>query len=88
MSQDQIHNQDVPDGIVRAAANVLAGAALQLIQDDPHQWSERSCQTCRAVGSIIGKPFGCYVYAQQRAEQRAEQRARAQQPIGKGQGLG
>jgi hypothetical protein len=61
--------------IVRAAAGVLLEAALRLIQDDPHQWSERGCPTCRAVGAIIGKPFGCYAYAQQRAAQRARDQA-------------
>ncbi len=50
-----------------------------LLQDDPHQWSERPCPTCRAIGSVVGKPFGCYVYAQQWAVRRA-----AQPPAGRG----
>jgi hypothetical protein len=45
--------------IIQSAARSLAWAALQLIQDDPHQWSSRPCQTCKAVSSLIGKPFGC-----------------------------
>lgn len=44
---------------VRACARVLVGAALDLIQADPHQWSKRPCATCRAVSSIVGRPFGC-----------------------------
>ena len=54
-------------------------AVLNLLQDDPHQWSERSCPTCRAIGSLAGRPFGCYVlqqniarYAQKRSRDRAE----------------
>jgi hypothetical protein len=58
--------------IVQAAAAVLLDAVLRLMQDDPHSWSERGCETCRAIGSIVGKPFGCYVYAQQRAAARAK----------------
>jgi hypothetical protein len=53
---------------VLAAARVLANAALQAIQDDPHQWSARPCPTCRAVSSLVGRPFGCYLYAQQRGK--------------------
>lgn len=39
--------------------------AFDLIQDDPHHWSSRPCPTCKAVTVIIGKPFGCVLYAQQ-----------------------
>lgn len=52
---------------IRAAVSALVDASLRLIQDDPHQWSERPCSTCRAVSSIVGKPFGCLVYAERRA---------------------
>lgn len=45
-------------------------AILDLIQADPHSWSARPCSTCRAVGSIVGQPFGCYVYAAQKSEKR------------------
>lgn len=48
---------------IQTAAHVLMDAVCDLIQSDPHQWSERPCQTCRAVSSIIGKPFGCSLYA-------------------------
>lgn len=34
-------------------------AAFKLIQEDPHQWSTRPCQTCKTVSSLIGRPFGC-----------------------------
>ena len=48
--------------LVRAAASVLLDAVLSIIQDDPHGWSKRPCDSCRIVSSIIGKPFGCYEY--------------------------
>jgi hypothetical protein len=34
-------------------------AILRLLQVDPHQFSTRPCQTCRAVSALAGKPFGC-----------------------------
>jgi hypothetical protein len=55
---------------IQSAAYVLAEAALSVIQADPHQWSERPCQTCKAVGAIFGKAFGCYLYAHQQRERR------------------
>jgi len=35
---------------------------LDLIQGDPHAWSTRPCQTCKAVSLIIGRPFGCILF--------------------------
>lgn len=49
--------------VVQAAAQVLVDAVLRLLQDDPHSWSKRPCATCRAVSNIVGKPFGCCLYA-------------------------
>lgn len=45
--------------IVQAAANVLMEAVLELLEADPHQFSTRPCSTCRAVSTIIDRPFGC-----------------------------
>lgn len=44
------------------AEETLMEAVLRVIQADPHQWSRRPCQSCRAVSAIVGKPFGCYEY--------------------------
>jgi len=55
--------------VVQAAAQVLLGAVLNLLQKDPHAWSTRPCPTCRAIGAIVGREFGCYVYAEQREAQ-------------------
>ena len=49
--------------VIKAAVNIILGTALDLIQEDPHQWSKRPCSTCRAVSAIIGKPFGCVIKA-------------------------
>jgi hypothetical protein len=57
--------------IVQAAAGVLLDAALRVLYEDPHRWSDRPCQTCRAVSSIAGQPFGCVLYAQQKKERAA-----------------
>lgn len=45
--------------IVQAAANILMEAVLELLEADPHQFSTRPCSTCRAVSTIIDRPFGC-----------------------------
>lgn len=48
---------------IKAAALVLLEGALSQLQEDPHQWSTRPCPTCRAITSMLGKSFGCYLYA-------------------------
>jgi len=45
--------------IVQGAARILIEAVLRVIEDDPHQWSNRLCASCRAVSSVVGRPFGC-----------------------------
>lgn len=52
--------------IVKAAAKVVLDAILGLLQDDPHQWSTRPCPTCRQISGIVGRPFGCYLYAKKK----------------------
>jgi hypothetical protein len=47
------------DALLSVVVKRLTGAAFDLIENDPHQWSARPCQTCQAVSSIIGRPFGC-----------------------------
>lgn len=49
--------------VIQAAARVLAEAALKLVESDPHQWSKRPCQTCAAISTILGKPFGCATFS-------------------------
>lgn len=52
--------------IIAAAARIVMRAALDLIQVDPHQWSTRPCQTCRAVTAMTGIEFGCVRYTKER----------------------
>jgi len=52
--------------IIKAACKVYMEVILDEIQADPHQWSERPCSTCRTISSMVGKPFGCCLYAEQR----------------------
>jgi hypothetical protein len=56
--------------ILKGAARIIMGAALDLIQSDPHQWSERPCSTCRAVTALLGRPFGCILYEEERKGKR------------------
>ena len=63
-TDDPKTTEAAPDAraIIQAASAIIVDAALNLIQSDPHQWSERPCSTCRAVTTLIGRRFGCYAY--------------------------
>ena len=52
--------------MIRVASAILMDAVLDIIQRDSHQWSNRPCESCRAISGIIGRPFGCYEYQRQR----------------------
>lgn len=47
------------DAVLDAATRRLVDAALRLIEDDPHSFGTRPCQTCTAVSALVGRPFGC-----------------------------
>ena len=51
--------------VIKAATYVLIEPILSLIYNDPHQWSTRPCSTCKAITSIVGRPFGCILKAKQ-----------------------
>lgn len=63
------HSMTDEEAIQKAAA-IINKAALDLLQVDPHDWSTRPCQTCRAISAIIGRRFGCYQYAHEKAQAR------------------
>ena len=52
--------------LIKAAANILMDAVLDIVQNDSHLWGSRPCQSCQAISGIIGKPFGCYKYQESR----------------------
>ena len=56
--------------IIRAAVKVVTEPMMRLLQDDPHQWSDRPCATCKSISSMIGTDFGCYLYAERRRIQK------------------
>ena len=60
----------VPELIARNILDAAVAKATEQIADliyvDPHQWSNRPCQTCRAITAAMGKPFGCYRYQRER----------------------
>jgi len=64
-------NEDTKE-VMQACVDILITATLDLIQEDPHQWSDRPCPTCRAVSSLIGKPFGCYLKIANRRKAHTE----------------
>lgn len=47
------------EDLIRAAVNVVMEPIIRLLEVDGHTFSTRPCQTCRAISSILGKPFGC-----------------------------
>ena len=46
----------------RDDAGRIMKAVTDLIYEDPHDWSNRPCQTCKVITSLIGEPFGCTRY--------------------------
>ena len=48
------------DEALRLSIKTIMNAVVEAIGVDGHQWSDRPCQTCQVVTSIIGQPFGCY----------------------------
>ena len=58
------------DDVINACAMRLCKAGFDLLQADPHQWSERPCPTCRSITALIGSDFGCNLYAKQMAAHR------------------
>ena len=54
--------------LLTVSVRMHTDSILSLIQEDPHQWSSRPCPTCRAIGAMIDRPFGCYLYALQRGK--------------------
>lgn len=55
---DKLQRLDNITGIIEKYGGAV-DTAFKLIENDPHSWSARPCQTCTAVSTIIGRPFGC-----------------------------
>lgn len=51
--------QEYTIGLVK---RILLKPILDLIQNDPHQWSSRPCSTCRTISQMIEEPFGCELF--------------------------
>lgn len=65
MSKTELTDKEA-EQIMKASVSLLVTAILDIIQGDPYSWSERPCQSCRTISGLIGKPFGCYKYAEKR----------------------
>lgn len=59
-------DMDEEKKLIQACANIIIDAVAEVIYGDPHQWSKRPCDTCRTISSVIGKPFGCDRYREER----------------------
>ena len=55
--------------MVRVQVDIIMDAVVETIGIDGHQWSDRPCQTCKAVSGLINRPFGCYWYQAKRLEE-------------------
>ena len=58
---------------VRVSVKVLMDAVVETIGIDGHAWSDRPCQTCKAVSGLIGQSYGCYWYQAKRMAERNEE---------------
>lgn len=61
---------DISRASIREAARVILGVGADVLYQDPHQWSDRPCQTCRAVTDLLGAPFGCIRFSLEKGKTR------------------
>ena len=40
---------------------------MNVIYQDPHKWSDKSCATCRIVTGLFGFDFGCDRFRKEKA---------------------
>ena len=45
--------------LASASRAMAIDMALQAVEQDPHQFGTRPCETCRVVTQLCGRPFGC-----------------------------
>lgn len=57
---------DEQEEMIKACANVLIDTIANIIYADSHHWSTRPCETCKAITAILGKPFGCDRYREEK----------------------
>ena len=48
--------------VVEVFGRLIAKATLGLFVVDQHRWSDRPCQTCKQITTLLGEPWGCYKY--------------------------
>ena len=54
--------------LLSAAVDRICGPAFDLIQKDPHQWSDHGCVTCQTITALIQRPFGCVLYSKRKGK--------------------
>lgn len=50
---------DMMEDAIKTSGRIIANAALNLIEKDPHQWSSRPCSTCETISNLLDRDFGC-----------------------------
>ena len=45
--------------LLEQAVNKIVTSVFDIIQNDPHQWSNRPCVSCETVSTLSGRRFGC-----------------------------
>jgi hypothetical protein len=61
-----------PDGELELK---LSEVIARLWESDPHAFSTRTCQTCRTVGALLGRSFGCSAKAEKADAEKAKAKA-------------
>lgn len=70
IAADKEESGEIIERSAKAAVSIIMKSVVDIISVDGHSWSDRPCQTCRAVSGLIGEPFGCYWYQEQKKKRK------------------
>lgn len=60
-----------PDEIPGIMSSTRVETILQVLEADPHAFSERPCSTCESVSALLGRAFGCVAARRKAGAQRS-----------------
>jgi hypothetical protein len=55
----EAEEKELIEKTIKSVAGLVLDPVLRLWESDPHQFSERPCQTCRSISALVRRPFGC-----------------------------
>ena len=62
LAVEEKEKEKITQQAVKAAVSIIMDRVVETIGVDGHSWSDRPCQTCKAISGMIGRPYGCYWY--------------------------